>query len=510
MSRIMQIRKSTAIFVVIIALLTGALAYSWVSGGHRVPIFVSAAQAATAPQAFEQGTFAPVVHKAMPAVVNISTTSRVKVQQGFGPEGSPFDDFFRQFFGGRMPQQTPREQVSHALGSGVIVSPDGYILTNNHVVQGATDIKVSFSNQKEIPAKVIGTDAASDLAVIKVDQKDLPTLPLGNSAGTQVGDIVLAIGNPFGLGQTVTMGIISAKGRSNLGIEAVEDFIQTDAAINPGNSGGALINTRGELVGINTAIVGGQTGGNVGIGFAIPANMARNVMEQLIKTGKVTRGFIGIMPNGITPGEEQAYGLKPGQQGVAISQVDPNSPGAKAGLQVGDVIVAVNGTPVTDENSFRIQIAGMAPGTKVDLGIVRNGAELTVPVTLGENREYAKALEREGRGHGQGGEEGGAASALAGVQVDSLSQDIQEKLRLPSHVTGVVVTDVDEGSAAAEAGLQEGDVIQLVNHRKVTSPAEFDAAVKAAGGHQLLLLVYKGDGQGNGASRFIVVPNSGK
>jgi len=510
MSRIMQIRKSTAIFVVIIALLSGALAYSWASGGHRVPIFVSTAQAATAPQAFEQGSFAPVVHKAMPAVVNVSTTSRVKVQQGFGGfEGSPFDDFFRQFFGGRAPQQTPREQVSHALGSGVIVSPDGYILTNNHVVAGATDIKVSFSNQKEIPAKVIGTDAASDLAVIKVDQKDLPTLPLGNSAGMEVGDIVLAIGNPFGLGQTVTMGIVSAKGRSGMGIERIEDFIQTDAAINPGNSGGALINTRGELIGINTAIVGGQTGGNVGIGFAIPANMARNVMEQLIKTGKVTRGFIGIMPNGITPGEEQAYGLKPGQQGVAISQVDPNSPGAKAGLQVGDVIVAVNGTPVTDENSFRIQIAGMAPGSKVDLRVVRNGSELTVPVTLGENREYAKA-DREGRGHGQGGEEGGSASALAGVQVDSISQDIQEKLRLPSHVTGVVVTDVDEGSAAAEAGLQEGDVIELVNHKKVTTPAEFDAAVKAAGGHQLLLLVYKSDGQGNGASRFIVVPNSGK
>ena len=509
----MQIRRSTAIFVTIIALLTGALVYSWASGNHRVPIFVSEAQAATAPpQAFEQGTFAPVVHRAMPAVVNISTTSRVKVQQGFGGmEGSPFDDFFRQFFGGRMPQQQmPREQVSHALGSGVIVSPDGYILTNNHVVEGATDIKVAFSNQREIPAKVIGTDAASDLAVIKVDQKDLPTLPLGNSANSQVGDIVLAIGNPFGLGQTVTMGIISAKGRSNLGIEHIEDFIQTDAAINPGNSGGALINTRGELVGINTAIVGGQTGGNVGIGFAIPANMARNVMEQLIKTGKVTRGFIGIMPNGITPGEEQAYGLKPGQEGVAISQVDPNSPGAKAGLQVGDVIVAVNGTPVTDENSFRIQIAGMPPGSKVELRIVRNGSELTVPVTLGENREYAKALEGGGRNRGQGGNEGGAASALAGVQVDNLSQDVQEKLRLPSHVTGVVVTDVDEGSAAAEAGLQEGDVIQLVNHRKVTTPAEFDAAVKAAGGHQLLLLVYKSDGQGNGASRFIVVPNGGK
>jgi Do/DeqQ family serine protease len=505
MSRVLQIRRSTAIFVMLIAALSGALAYSWTSARH-VPIFVSTAQAATT-DAFQQGSFAPVVQRAMPAVVNISTTSKVKVQESpFGQEGGPFDDFFRQFFGGRMPQQQmPRERVAHALGSGVVVSPDGYILTNNHVVEGATDIKVSFANEKEIPAKVIGTDAASDIAVIKVAQTDLPTLALGDSAASRVGDIVLAIGNPFGLGQTVTMGIVSAKGRSGLGIERVEDFIQTDAAINPGNSGGALINARGELIGINTAIVGGQTGGNVGIGFAIPANMARNIMGQLIKTGKVERGFIGIMPNGITPGQEQAYGLKPGQSGVAISQVDPNSPGAKAGLQVGDVIVAVNGNPVQDENSFRIQIAGMAPGTTVQLRIERNGQESTVPVTLGENTEYAKAL--GGRnGRNPGGEEGGAASALPGVQVDSISPDLQQRLNLPARVTGVVVTGVEEGSVAGEAGLQEGEVIERVNHQKVTTPAEFDAAVKAAGGNQVLLLVYHTDQQGNGAARFIVIP----
>ena len=500
----MQIRRSTATLVIVIAALTGALAYSFTSARH-VPIFVSSAQAATT-EAFQSGSFAPVVQRAMPAVVNISTTSKVKVQDSpFGQDGGPFDDFFRQFFGGRVPQQ-PRERIAHTLGSGVVVSPDGYILTNNHVVDGATDIKVSFSNQKEIPAKVIGTDAASDLAVIKVDQKDLPTLPLGNSAGAQVGDIVLAIGNPFGLGQTVTMGIVSAKGRSGLGIEAMEDFIQTDAAINPGNSGGALINTRGELIGINTAIVGGQTGGNVGIGFAIPANMARNVMEQLIKNGKVTRGFIGIMPNAIAPGEEQAYGLKPGQKGVAISEVDPNTPGAKAGLQVGDVIIAVNGNPVQDENSFRIQVAGMAPGTKVELRIVRNGEELTVPVTLAENTQLARAL-RGRNGRGPGGDQGSSEqSALSGVQVDSISQELQQRLNLPPRVTGVVVTDIAEGSSAAEAGLQEGDVIERVNHQKVASPADFDAAVKASGNRQVLLLVYRTVQGGQGVSRFIVVP----
>ncbi len=502
----MQIRRSTAILVIIIAAMTGALAYNFASARH-VPIFVATAQAATT-EAFQSGSFAPVVHRAMPAVVNISTTSKVKVQDGpFGQEGGPFDDFFHQFFGGRGAQQ-PRERIAHALGSGVVVSPDGYILTNNHVVEGATDIKVSFSNEKEIPAKVIGTDTASDLAVIKVDQSNLPTLALANSSSSQVGDIVLAIGNPFGLGQTVTMGIVSAKGRSGLGIEQVEDFIQTDAAINPGNSGGALINTRGELIGINTAIVGGQTGGNVGIGFAIPANMAQNVMAQLIKSGKVERGFIGIMPNGIAPGQEQAYGLKPGQTGVAISQVDADSPGGRAGLQVGDVIVAVNGNPVQDENSFRIQVAGMAPGTKVDLRIVRNGEEQTVPLTLGENTEYGKT--RGGNHEGSGSPAEGAASALDGVQVDSISSDIQQKLNLPTRITGVVVTDVAEGSSAAESGLQEGDVVERVNHQKVSNLSDFNAAVKASAGHQVLLLVYRSDQQGNGASRFIVIQNPNK
>jgi S1-C subfamily serine protease len=254
--------------------------------------------------------------------------------------------------------------------------------------------------------------------------------------------------------------------------------------------------------------MGGQ-GGNVGIGFAIPANMARNVMDQLIKTGKVTRGFIGILPNGIAPGQEQAYGLKPGQTGVAISQVDPNSPGAKAGLQVGDVIVAVNGNPVQDENSFRIQIASFAPGTRVDLSIVRDGAEQKVPVTLGENTQIANAL-RGRNGENPGGEEGGSTSALAGVQVDNLTQDIQQKLRLPASVTGVVVTDVAEGSAAGEAGLREADVIERVNHQKVTSPSTFDEAIKAAGNRQVLLLVYSSDGRGNGGSRFIVIQNASK
>jgi Do/DeqQ family serine protease len=358
-----------------------------------------------------------------------------------------------------------------------------------------------MQGRENIPAKLVGTDAPSDVAVVKIDQKNLPTLALGNSDRARVGDVVLAIGNPLGIGQTATMGIISAKGRTLGGqIEQVEDFIQTDAAINQGNSGGALINTRGELVGINTAIVGGS-GGNIGIGFAIPANLARNEMDQLIKSGKVTRGFIGILPNEVAAGQEEAYGLKPGQKGVAISEVTPGSPGAKAGLKVGDVITAVNGTPVQDVNSFRLQVAGMPPGTKANLKILRDGHEMDVPVTLGENREYAK--NRRGSNNEQGGDQNqGQQSALNGVSVDNLSSDVKQQLQLPANVAGVVVTAIEDGSAASDAGLQEGDVIQRVNHQKVTTVDEFDAAVKAAGSKQILLLVYTPQAH---ASRFVVV-----
>jgi serine protease Do len=500
MNRLFQIRRSTAVLSLLVAALVGALVFS-MAAARRTPMFVSptamAATGTTEPAI--KDSFAPVLEHAMPAVVTITTTQKTKVNAG---GNGVFDDpFFRQFFGGRMPQM-PKEQIAHALGSGVIVSPDGYILTNNHVVENATDIKVSLQGRKDIPAKLVGTDAPSDVAVVKIEQKNLPTLALGNSDHTRVGDVVMAIGNPLGIGQTATMGIISAKGRSLQGqIEQVEDFIQTDAAINQGNSGGALINTRGELVGINTAIVGGS-GGNIGIGFAIPVNLARNEMEQLIKSGKVVRGFIGIVPNGVAAGQEEAYGLKPGQKGVAISEVSANSPGAKAGLKVGDVIVAVNGTPVDDENAFRLQIAGTSPGSRVNLKIMREGHEMDVPVTLGENREFARKGRRGANGD-QGQEQSeGQQSALSGVSVDNISPDVKQQLQLPANIAGVVVTSVEDASGAAEAGLQEGDVIQRVNHEKVTSVDDFDKAVKAAGSRQLLLLVYNAQARG---SRFIVV-----
>jgi len=433
----------------------------------------------------------------MPAVVNISSSKVVK-EQG-GGQGFFDDPFFRQFFGNRFQQQEPpRQQRATSLGSGVVVSPDGYILTNNHVVDGATDVKVSFADKEEYPAKVIGTDKYTDVAVLKINKSGLTTLPFADSGKAEVGDVVLAIGEPFGLGQTVTMGIISAKGRAGLGIERFEDFIQTDAAINRGNSGGALIDTRGELVGINTAILSGETGGNQGIGFAIPANLAKNIMEQILSKGKVTRGFLGITPQELTPELARNFGVS-NTHGVAIATVVDNSPASKAGLMVGDVITAVNGTNVEDVNSFRLQIAGFAPGTTVHLKVDRNGKMMDTAVTLG-----TFDLEAEAKGDNEGNlPSGGEKGALKGLSVQGLSRDLRQQLQVPEGTQGVVITDVDPDSAASAAGLQQGDIIQQVNRKPVNSVAEFNAAIKAGTSRDSTLLLVK-RGQG---SQFVVVPN---
>jgi serine protease Do len=492
-----HISKSTAALVAVIALLAGALVVT-ISSPNRIPVFADTSRAA------ETGsitTFAPIVKRAMPAVVNISSSKVVKDQGGpeGGGQGMFNDPFFRQFFGGRMPQQEqPRSQRATSLGSGVVVSPDGYILTNNHVVDGATDVKVSFADKEEYPAKVIGTDKATDIAVLKINKTGLTTLPFANSARSEVGDVVLAIGEPFGLGQTVTMGIISAKGRAGLGIERFEDFIQTDAAINRGNSGGALIDTRGDLVGINTAILSGETGGNQGIGFAIPANLARNIMDQIMSKGKVTRGFLGIIPQELTPDMAKAFGM-PNSHGVAIAQVEPTSPAAKAGLKVGDVITAVNGTAIDDVNTFRLQVAGFAPGTSINLKVARNGESLSVPVTLGEFN-----LEAENKGGGEGAApNAGEKGALHGVSIQALSSDLRQQLQVPEGTQGVVITDVDPDSPASAAGLQQGDIIVQVDRKPVTTVPDFNTAIRAGSSHESTLLLVK-RGQG---TQFVVVPN---
>ena len=335
--------------------------------------------ASTSPSAGPAMSYADVVSKAAPAVVTIHSQMRVRQPQQY-PFGN--DPFFREFFGDRIPQQAPERQ-REGLGSGVIVGQDGYVLTNHHVIDGADRIKVDLNDNRTLEAKVVGSDPPSDLAVLKIEASGLPVLALGDSDRTRVGDVVLAIGNPLGVGQTVTMGIISAKGRqTGLSNGSFEDFLQTDAPINQGNSGGALVSTNNELVGINSQILS-PSGGSIGLGFAIPSNMARRVMEQLINTGKVRRGQLGITVLKIPSEEASKLGVDQGP-GVMVYQVQPGSAADRAGLRRGDIITALNGTAVNDQNSFRNMIAGTAPGSEVTLAVKRDGKEQQVRATLDE------------------------------------------------------------------------------------------------------------------------------
>jgi len=437
-----------------------------------------------------RNSFAPIVKQVLPEVVNISTTKVVKTPAGLSkemPQGMPMDPFFRQFFGNNfggqfnMPQ-IPQEDRERSLGSGVIVSPEGYILTNNHVVEGATEIRVTTSDKHEFKARIVGTDPKTDLAVLKVDATNLPAITIADSSKVQVGDYALAIGDPFGVGETVTMGIVSAKGRTNLGIEDLEDFIQTDAPINPGNSGGALVNDRGELIGINTAILSHGSGGNEGVGFAIPSNLARNVMEQIVRNGKVTRAYMGIYIQGVSPELAKAFG-EGAPQGALVGDVEPGSPGEKGGLKKGDIIVALNGTPVTDSNQLRMSIAMMAPGATANLKVWRNGSEHNSAVKLGEmpgEKEQASVEPANPQG------------ALEGVTVGNVTEQTAQHLGLPANTKGVLVMDINPSSPVADSGLQQGDVIQEVNHQTVTNVNDFDRAIQKAGKNPLLLVNRQG------------------
>src|SRR5467141_2007815 len=328
--------------------------------------------------------FAPIVKSVLPDVVNISTSKVVRAQAEL-PEEMFNEPFFRQFFGPGFDNrsQNPRSQREESLGSGVIVSPDGYILTNNHVVEGATDVRVTLSNKRQLKAQVVGADPKTDIAVLKVEGSGYPAITIGDSSKVQVGDYALAVGDPFGVGQTVTMGIVSAMNRGNLGIEDYEDFIQTDAPINPGNSGGALVNDRGELVGINTAILSHGSGGNEGIGFAIPVNLARDVMNQILDHGKVTRGYLGIVVQPITPAMAKALGQSE-PKGVLVGDVSPKGPAQTSGVERGDIILDLNGKAVNDSNELRNTVAMMQPGETATLRISRNGSTRDIKVKLGE------------------------------------------------------------------------------------------------------------------------------
>jgi serine protease Do len=445
-------------------------------------------------------TFGPIIKKVSPSVVNIYTTKTVRDNFRM----SPFfeDPFFRDFFGGPFNQRAvPRERREQSLGSGVIVTEDGYILTNNHVVDSADEIKVALSDDvTTYDAKVVGTDPQTDIAVIKVEGKDLPAITLTDSDNLGVGDVVLAIGNPFGVGQTVTMGIVGAKGRAGMGIVDYEDFIQTDASINPGNSGGALVDAAGRLVGVNSAILS-RSGGNQGIGFAVPINLARYVMERIISDGKVTRGYLGVMIQPVTPELAKEFKLSQ-NSGALVGDVTKDSPAEQAGLKEGDVITEFNGKKVTDSRHLRLMVSQTAPETKAQVKVIRDGKEQTFTVKLDElpAAGLAKAGDRPG-----GLRRGPRADPLDGVAVENLDAQGRRQFHIPNHVRGALVIEVEPSSSAALAGLRAGDVILEINRQPVSSADEAVELSERGKGGRVLLRVWS-----NGGSRYVVVESAGR
>ena len=386
----------------------------------------------------------------------------------------------------------------------MIVSPDGYILTANHVVEGADKVKVALaSGEKEFDAKVIGTDPATDTAVLKVDGKNLPAITIADSDKLEVGDVVLAVGNPFGVGQTVTMGIVSALGRGGFGINNYENFIQTDAAINLGNSGGPLVDAEGRLVGINTWIISGS-GGSQGLGFAVPINMARYAMERLISDGKVARGYLGLwLQPDMSPELAKQFNL-PNMNGALVTTVDPESPAGKAGFKEGDFVIEFNGLKVKDMRQLRLLVSQTAPGRKVTLRLLRDGKEKTLTATLGEMPKEELAR----NGQLQPGERGQSKTdALDGVEVTDLDAQARREADIPNQVRGALVTKVEEDSNAAEAGLRAGDVIIEINRQAVHNSDEAVALSEKVKGDRILLRVWRG-GEGRGGMLFLSVDNT--
>jgi serine protease Do len=446
--------------------------------------------------------FSTAAKAAMPAVVSIKVEKAVQVSpMEFGSTGGlndPFglfdDDLLRRFFGDRLPpqqQQSPRKHIEQGLGSGFIISKDGYIITNNHVVGDVDTITVELKDGRKFEnAKLIGTDPDSEVALIKIDGSDFPVLPMGNSEKIEIGDWVIAIGNPFGLNETVTVGVISAVGRSNVHIAAYEDFIQTDAAINPGNSGGPLINLDGQVIGINTAIFS-ESGGYMGIGFAIPINMARAIEEQLKKQGRVIRGYLGILGQDITKDMADLLQLKDGQ-GVIVAHVEKGSPAEKDGLKSHDILLQMNGKKIESYDSLRNDIAVLPPNSKVKFMVMRDGKTSDIVVTLAE-RSAEVAQSKQPAAPQQ-------LQETLGIEVQDLTPDIAKQLGY-SLGDGVIVASVVPGSPAAQAGIQPGDLIQSVNQVNVTSVEEFDQAMqKSMKNKKVLFLIKRGQ-----YSQFVVV-----
>jgi serine protease Do len=430
-------------------------------------------------------SFAPIVKSVTPSVVKVFVTTASQRQLS----GADMEQF-RRFFGPMMPdfdqQQSPNQ---HALGSGVVVSSNGYILTNNHVIENAKDIQVALNDGRSFNAKLVGTDAQTDVALLKIDANNLPALTLADSDAVEVGDVVLAIGNPFGIGQTVTEGIVSAKDRVTEG-DKDEDFIQTDAAINPGNSGGALVDTQGRLVGINTSILS-RTGGNQGIGFAVPSNLCRWVMDSLVKNGKVTRGFLGVVIQNLTPDLAKAFKVNR-SVGALISEVTPNGPADAAGLKNGDVVLQYDNKPIESASQLKLRVAETMPGVNVPMQIDRAGEAKTVNIVVKERTGTSVAENQTPKPTEDG--------SLNGVTVEDLTRELRTELKVPNTVQGAVIEEVDPSSPAYEAGLRVGDLITEINHRPIKSAQEAVEATSAKANGETLVKVYR-----NGGSQYVAV-----
>lgn len=420
------------------------------------------------------------IKEATQAVVNISTQKKIKNALQNNPMFN--DPFFQQFFGD-LYNQIPKDRIERALGSGVIVSSDGYIVTNNHVIDGADKIVVTLPNStKEYNATLVGTDPDSDLAVIRIDKQDLPFIKFANSSNVLVGDVVFAIGNPFGVGETVTQGIISALNKNGIGINNYENFLQTDTSINPGNSGGALIDTRGALVGINTAIIS-RSGGNIGIGFAIPSEMVKSVVSQLIKDGKIERGYLGVGIQDVSNDLRDSYN---GLEGAVVISIEKDSPAKKAGLMVWDLITKVNGKKIKDSADLKNYIGTLKPNTEVTLKILRDKKEMTITLKLAERNKNKKSASVSTKSDDQ--------SDLKGLRVETITQAIRQQYRIANDINGVLVTSVADDSPAQEAGFNPGDVISQIENITIKDTNDFSNALNKFRGKTKRILVYTKNG----------------
>ncbi len=509
-------RKTTVFYVMLIAV--ASLAVGMVIASRLEWSPPSAAQTVAVPSTnsaplgvpVDAATFRNIAKVVSPSVVNIRTESRQKAQELTEFFGGGGDDLFERFFGGQQPrgrQQQPREQIAVAAGTGFIISRDGFILTNNHVVEGATKIEVGFfgdDTDVTYPARIVGRDPLSDSALIELTrkpQRDLAEVKFGDSEQMQPGDWVMAIGNPFGLAHTVSVGVVSANRPGGLPVSTgrFADVIQTDAAINPGNSGGPLLNVRGEVVGMNTAIYSdSRNQGNLGIGFAIPINTVRDLLPQL-RGGKITRGVMGVTVGDVPADAIAEFGLRE-RRGALITTVNPGGPAAKAGLEPGDVIVEYNGKPVKKRDELVQAVVSTKPGTTVPIKVMREKQEKSLSVTVEELNLDAET-ERQARNNDNTSEPGDEESQGFGFTLSPLTADVARRLRLPADSDGVLVTDVEQGSTASRAGIARGDVIVQVNRRAVGSPAEANRALNQvpSGGTAFLLIMR------NGQQTFVTV-----